>query len=621
MRVVSGMYYKNIQNQTSKSNERLFDVNKQISSGLKIQYAKDDVGIFTETMRLDNEIATLGQIKKSVESGYKISNQTDTLLNEFQTTMDRTRVLLLQASNGSQSEASQDAIANELRGIEGHFKNLSNTSINGQYLFSGSATDVKPISADGTYMGNDLSMNSFVGAGVEQQHNLSGADLFLGEELSVKKEITTNTPQFNLVTRYPDFTNVEIDGPLEYITASSTVRELMGDIDNDIINSYKSHFYVRGTKSDGTSFDEHIEMKESESVDDLLTRVGNMFGNTSHVDVVNVTLNSSGQIVVQDKMSGSSKLDFHMVGAIDYDMTDGNDAADISDAVYGANIGKIDNLQFGETNFDSIIKGVSNAANTNLFVKNFVQSPFEISNNYQPVLKTAEFEMSGSVGLLDTLTLTVNDGVVPSYTQGFDTDIQTTYEALQAQIEADGNFSVILDVDNNIFTLNSTVQGMANNVSIVTELENDNVAISTDTELTNSEISADIDSIIYDRTQFVKDGATLSSGTSHVLKSYNKSSLPYVELSQNAFATSSTKISDVADLQKEILPITDPKTYTLDGTVFNLVGKDVSGNAYDVHINLKNSVNGGSTFSFDTDGNGTYDDPMYDIFNMENPRV
>lgn len=56
MRVTQSMYYNDIfATNNSKLNEQLFDVNKQISSGLKIQYASDDVRTFTETMRLDNE--------------------------------------------------------------------------------------------------------------------------------------------------------------------------------------------------------------------------------------------------------------------------------------------------------------------------------------------------------------------------------------------------------------------------------------------------------------------------------------------------------------------------------------------------------------------------------------
>ena len=165
MRVTSSMYYKSLYgSNNSQLQTKLFDVNKQIASGIKIQYANEDVTAFTETMRLDNEITTLQQIKKSTESGYKVSNQTDVVLNEFEDTMNRMRTLLLNAANGTHSDTSLDAIADELRVMEDHFKNLSNTSINGQYLFSGSAVDIKPISDDGTYNGNDISMNSFLGS-------------------------------------------------------------------------------------------------------------------------------------------------------------------------------------------------------------------------------------------------------------------------------------------------------------------------------------------------------------------------------------------------------------------------------------------------------------------------
>ncbi|MEA3331001.1 MAG: flagellar hook-associated protein FlgL [Campylobacterota bacterium] len=371
MRVTTSMYYQNIQSQTSKSNERLFDVNKQISSGLKIQYAKDDVGVFTETMRLDNEIATLGQIQKSVESGCKVANQTDTLLNEFQTTMDRTRVLLIQASNGSQSDASQDAIANELRGIEEHFRTLANSSINGQYLFSGSATDVKPISCDGIYMGNDLSMNSFVGAGVEQQYNLTGAELFLGEEILVKRQITSNVPQYNLSAKYPDFTDPTVAGVERKIVSSDTIRDLMGDNDDVGNVGADNHFYLSGVKSDGVSFNKQISMSDDDTIDKLLTEIGDAYGNSADLKLVNVTLNSFGEIVIEDKIKGSSKLDFHMVGAVDYYHADGTDHADVT------NLGDLDS---GESNFDKIMHGTSTAINSDLYIKEFIKSPFTSAN-------------------------------------------------------------------------------------------------------------------------------------------------------------------------------------------------------------------------------------------------
>ena len=108
--------------------------------------------------------------------------------------------------------------------------------------------------------------------------------------------------------------------------------------------------------------------------------------------------------------------------------------------------------------------------------------------------------------------------------------------------------------------------------------------------------ASNIEGLLLDRTAFTQDGSKLSSNVAQI------------EKETNAFATPSTKISEVADLSQG-------NADTLDGTQFKLTGVDVGGSAYDVQIDLKNSANGGSTFSLD--GGVT----NYSIFNVENPRT
>ena len=370
MRVTQSMYYDSIYgNNNSKLNRELFDVNKQIASGLKIQYAKDGVRTFTETMRLDNEITVLEQIKTSTESGFKVANQTDQVLNEFTDSMNRMRTLLVQAANGTNDETSLDAIADELRGIEKNLKGLANTSINGQFLFSGSKVDTRPISDDGIYHGDNKAMNAFVGSRNQQQYNLTGADLFLGEEKLRPRELTSNVVNSNLLDNSSS------------LTPSSTLRELMGDKDNDANTVNTPYFYLRGTQSDGTTFKKKIDtLNSNNTIEDLLDEIGKAYGNTGSLDVVNVRLGDSGEIIVEDKLKGSSKLDFHMVGAIDYS----NGGA--------ANKTDIDDLDSGETTYPPT---------GNLYVKEFVKSGLEsasgAANNIEGlVYDRTKFEKSGT---------------------------------------------------------------------------------------------------------------------------------------------------------------------------------------------------------------------------------
>ncbi|QSZ41817.1 flagellar biosynthesis protein FlgL [Sulfurimonas aquatica] len=362
MRVTSSMYANNLYgNNNLKLNKELFDVNKQIASGLKIQYASDDIGVFTETMRLDNELTTIAQVKKSTESGYKFSNQTDVVLNEFTDDMNRMRTLLLQASNGVNDENSMDAISSELRGIEQNLRSLANTSINGKYLFSGSAVDTKPISDDGLYNGNDSELQAFLGSKNQQTYNISGADLFLGEEINVKREITTNVIPSNIIRDNPSLQQAGYTPSSGPINVNNTIRELMGDVNNVPDSSQKHFFYVSGTQHDGTTFNEQIKMKDDEKIDDLLTHIGNAYGNTASKKVVNVSMNQSGQIVIEDKIKGSSKLDFHMVGAVDYAGGGIGGPADVSN---------LDSLDTGSSDY------LTAAGGPGLYIKEFIKSDY-----------------------------------------------------------------------------------------------------------------------------------------------------------------------------------------------------------------------------------------------------
>lgn len=345
MRVTSTSFYNNIYGDNNKLNRQLFDVNKQISSGHKIQYAHEDPGTFIDTLRLDDEVATLEQTKSSAQNAYKFSTQTDITIGEFVLTLQTMKVKLINAANDTNSDASLQAIAKEMRGLQNHLKTLANTSIVGQYLFSGTATAEKTIDANGVYQGNDKDMLSFLGSGIKQKYNISGTQLFFGEESQTNRTITTNVPLLNLT----DTTNVT------YITASNTIGDLMGNTAASIIAP--SHFYLEGTKTDGTSFKKQITLTATDTVDNLLAAIKNEYG----VNQVDVSMNTHGQIEIIDRQKGSSKLDFHMVGAIDFNLA-GADTA---------NVTNIDNLQIASTtNF-------STASTTpGLFIKEFTKSGF-----------------------------------------------------------------------------------------------------------------------------------------------------------------------------------------------------------------------------------------------------
>ncbi len=373
MRVTSTSYYNNIYGENNKLNQQLFDVNKQIASGQKIQYAHEDPGIFIDTLRLDNEITTLTQVKSSAQSAYKVSTQTDTTIGEIVKAIESMKVKLINAANSSNSDTSTQAIAKELRGLKNNLLTLANTSIGGEYLFSGTATSQIPIATDGTYQGNDKDLKAFLGSGVKQKYNISGAQLFLGDESKINRTITTNVPQLSLTEQYPDIMKdpsmTRTSGTPTYVSSSSTIRDLMGDTDTNTANNGigSTFFYIQGAKSDGTTFKKQIQLSSTDTVDTLLQNISNAYGPNQ----VNVSMNPNGQIEIADKQTGSSKLDFHMVGAVDFS---GGAAA---------NVTNIDALQLGTTDFETAA-----ITTPGLYVKEFTKSglpPSTVTNTIEGI--------------------------------------------------------------------------------------------------------------------------------------------------------------------------------------------------------------------------------------------
>ena len=148
MRVTESYKYFNYHANQQNVNSQLNKTINQINSGMKIQFGNEDPTAFINTLRLDQEVNTLNQATSNMNSAQKFANHTDTALNDITKSLDQFKSKLVFAANDEHSQTSYGAIAAELKRIKEHMISLSNTNINGEFIFSGSATTVKPISPD-----------------------------------------------------------------------------------------------------------------------------------------------------------------------------------------------------------------------------------------------------------------------------------------------------------------------------------------------------------------------------------------------------------------------------------------------------------------------------------------
>ncbi len=604
MRVTSSNLYQNFIYNQQEVKSSLNRVTEQISSGKKISTIYDNPTVFTNALRLDQEESSLKSVKDTSKSAQTFADQTDGVLSDFTSTLDKFKAKLVEAANSTNSKTSYNAIANELKEMEGHLKNLANTSINGKFLFSGTAFGTKPIDADGKYHGNGEHVKAKIGSGLNIGYNIDGKSLFLGRDNDYAKHMSLNVIQYDKMKENPEFV-VEQDGKKyidrdrkahgkdaasdappekDIVTDDTQIRALTGvnDVYNAADDTYSdgtSYFYVEGRKPDGATFKEKFSLTNSASVDDLKEKIGNAFGNRANNKAVDVSLNKSGELEIKDTTTGKLVTDFSMV-ASDKDESDINAVVSKGDYV----------VNFNKSHFNSI-RDVTGVKANNM---DFDNSKFEFNTEFKrydnendakktDTLKDVLYKDEDGDGNndLDHIKLTGTDTDGNAVDKTLSVSDTTTVKDLEDEIKNDyGDVTVSLAkgkitiIDN---TLDDKTDSSKLSIKMDAQDSNDN----------SLAIFARKDGAQSDKTYFQTEGSDLKSDVSQVNKK------------DNTFATKDTRMIDVSGDDS-----IDPKTLKI-----SLI--DIDGNKKDATITLRDKEVNGHKSTFTIGGN------TYDIYDNE----
>ncbi|MDE5591453.1 MAG: flagellar hook-associated protein FlgL, partial [Helicobacter sp.] len=582
MKIGTSSNYTLYQYNQSKAKELLDESLQQVSSGLKIQYGYQDSSIFNKTLSLDYNILTLTQSKDIANNALSYSNNTDNAIKQLVSSMTNFKTKLIQGGNDIHSETSRQAIAKDLRAIRDHFLSIANTSIGGKFIFAGTADDSVPFNPDGTYNGNNASLNALLSANNSISYNITGYELFFGSDNNTHRIISTNIPKFNQRELHPEImdpNNPSGQGKEVYITAKDSIRDLVGDDDSNPNNDAQEVFYITGRKSNGIAFKAKFSMDTTSKVEDLLQRIGREFGNTEISKVVDVSLNQWGQIEIKDLTNGRSNIEFYMVSSKYKDPTN---TAPNGDGVGVADIDKL--IQSGAK------------------VNTYVQSPFLGSFSNPSITSTQDYN-DHRIQTLPTTFRTQDNELAKTTTLLKDlfpsnvSKIQLSGTAANTAVDTAGN-----TINPTTLTINdtTTVQDLMDSIkntyggdNVEVQLSNGKIIIvdknvskrtppdrdsnslpytgssSLKIQLTAQDANnASVGgfrndySVEYDRSNFSKDGAKLTSNVSQVIRNTNE------------YATMDTKLSEVAG-------------GNLDGHTYNFEVKDVNGIPVRGKIELK----------------------------------
>ncbi len=164
----------------NKQQER---ISYQISTNKKLQYGSDDANLYTREIYIDDKIRVYEGLKTQIEKTTAQNNSSDSTMDETKNLLTYVKSEVIKALNATTDKEAKKAIAVNLKGVKENLYMLSNEQVEGEYLFAGSNSVIKPFEMDSdgkvTYKGDAQLRKIAVEDGSYRERGISGFETFL----------------------------------------------------------------------------------------------------------------------------------------------------------------------------------------------------------------------------------------------------------------------------------------------------------------------------------------------------------------------------------------------------------------------------------------------------------
>src|SRR5690242_7310388 len=138
MSVLTNISSLNAQNNLAKSQSKLSTAIARLSSGMRINSAKDDAAGLAIATRFTTQINGLNQAVRNANDGISLSQTTESALDEVTNNLQRIRELAVQSANATNSENDRSALDAEVQQRLAEVTRISQqTTFNGRHVLDG----------------------------------------------------------------------------------------------------------------------------------------------------------------------------------------------------------------------------------------------------------------------------------------------------------------------------------------------------------------------------------------------------------------------------------------------------------------------------------------------------
>lgn len=233
----------------------------QTSTKEKLQAGSDDSMLYSRIISVDDKVRTYEGLKSQIQKTQVQNNMADSSMAEIKKILEYMKGELVKANTATTTDDGITAIVSSISGLKENLYQLANTQVEGEYVFSGSNSSIKPFEKDAsgkiTYAGDNQLRKVAVEEGSYRERGITGFDMmmypsstaFKGETFNFKEadriidqdgnEWKLNSPTNDTLTKY------DLDG--------NATTETITPVTNDGLTP--ATFSATLPNTDGTKFE------------------------------------------------------------------------------------------------------------------------------------------------------------------------------------------------------------------------------------------------------------------------------------------------------------------------------------------------------------------------------
>ena len=209
----------NSQRQLANSTNDLGTSYERLSSGKRINSAKDDAAGLQISSRLTAQVNGLNQASRNANDGISLSQTAEGALDEFTNTLQRMRTLAVQSANGSNSVADRTALNTEFTELELELVRIaSQTSFGGVNLLDGTYSAEFQVGADANQVisvsiptdFSSIGTANAVDTGANAQLAIAAMDTALASATGARADLGAKQNRFSSAIRSNDNTSQNV---------------------------------------------------------------------------------------------------------------------------------------------------------------------------------------------------------------------------------------------------------------------------------------------------------------------------------------------------------------------------------------------------------------------------